>query len=572
MYCRILAFDFDGTLAEHGVVPPALQVALQRIHAAGHILFLVTGRRFGDVNLGALEDVFTGIVWENGAVLTHTASGEVYLPFGTLDPRLIQELEAAHVPLEHGQTIVATWIQHADTVWHVLQHWGADATVVQNKGALMILPPGATKGTGLEHMLGLCGLSRHNLVAFGDAENDISLFELSGCGVAVADAVPALKEVADLVTNLPGPAGVLEVLKQYWIDEQPLQIPLHRQPQIPLGVTEAGTPVAISGATLISSNLGIFGDSGSGKSWVAGLLAEGMHHFNYQVLLIDPEGDFRGLRGLPGIIAVEGDAQTLPAPTHIAALLEVSTASVVLDLCHYPIDQRNSYLVELLHSVQTLRKRTFRPHWIVLEEAQQFVQPGQVATLQAIQPLLNGGWAFVSYRPDWLAPAILRSLNSCLLTQLTNPEAIAAIQRVIGNPCDTPADIPQGYVWMCERCVVQLRTYRRRITHIRHLYKYLNAPLPMSKRFFFNTAQGSTGFASASLGEFLDALMQVPLTSLEYHQARGDFVAWAEQTLGDGELAGQLRKLAHRKITGDALRAALVQRVGERYTLLQNLR
>ena len=80
MYRRVLAFDFDGTLADDGVVPSELQTALEQLHTDGYALFLVTGRRFDDAKLGPLKQVFTGIVWENGAVLHHTASDEVYLP------------------------------------------------------------------------------------------------------------------------------------------------------------------------------------------------------------------------------------------------------------------------------------------------------------------------------------------------------------------------------------------------------------------------------------------------------------------------------------------------------------
>src|SRR6476660_8412140 len=110
MYRRILAFDYDGTLAENGHVPPALQQALSQLHLAGYALFLVTGRQVDSVRLGSLNDLFTGIVWENGAVLSHLASHETYLPFGHVDPRLVEALEAANVPLEHGRAIVATWL------------------------------------------------------------------------------------------------------------------------------------------------------------------------------------------------------------------------------------------------------------------------------------------------------------------------------------------------------------------------------------------------------------------------------------------------------------------------------
>ena len=55
MYRRVLAFDFDGTLAEQGTVPLALQTALEQLHTSGCALFMVTGRRFAGVQLGAIR-------------------------------------------------------------------------------------------------------------------------------------------------------------------------------------------------------------------------------------------------------------------------------------------------------------------------------------------------------------------------------------------------------------------------------------------------------------------------------------------------------------------------------------
>jgi len=145
MYRRVLAFDFDGTLAENDIVPLALQTALEELHVAGYALFIVTGRPFGDAELGSLEDVLTGVVWESGAVLHHTTTHEVYLPFGHIDPRLVEALELAQVPLEHGRAIVSTQKSHDETVWQVLSDCGGDAVVTHDKGVTRILPPGTAK-------------------------------------------------------------------------------------------------------------------------------------------------------------------------------------------------------------------------------------------------------------------------------------------------------------------------------------------------------------------------------------------------------------------------------------------
>jgi hydroxymethylpyrimidine pyrophosphatase-like HAD family hydrolase len=576
MYRRILAFDFDGTLAENGKVPLALQRALEQLRAAGYALFMVTGRRFGDAELGSLEDVFAGIVWENGAVLHHTITDEVYLPFGQVDPRLVEALEAAGMPLERGRAIVSTIAPHDERVWQVLGDWGGDAVVTHDKGMVRVMPPGTAKGAGLERLLGLCGFSPRNLVSFGDGEGDLSLLRLGEMGVAVADAVPSLKEAADLVTAQPGPTGILEALETYWLGEgtgNTLGVSQHAR-LVSLGQDEAGTPVSIPAATLAGGNVGVFGDSGSGKSWVAGLLAEGMHQAGYQVLMIDPEGDFRGMRALPGIVALKVTQDSVPPPRMIATLLEAVTVSVVLDLTSYSLARCEEYVADLLHALRPLKGRKFRPHWIVLEEAQHFLPPNSNAVWAALRPMLDdGGWAFVSYRPDRLVSQLLAGLDQCIFTRLSEAEAIQALCETTKFTLEAPlANTPRGYAWLCGQRVVRLRPNARRVPHIRHLYKYLDIPVPKHKRFYFRDDRGFLNVEAASLFEFLQCLRTLPNESLVYHQERGDFARWAEKALGDGILADHLRKLAQRPLASESLREALLQRVATHYEELHALR
>jgi hypothetical protein len=575
MYRRVLAFDFDGTLAVNGDVSPEVEAALEQCRASGHVLFLVTGRRYETVTLGHLAELFAGIVWENGAVLNHTASGETYLPFGQLDPRLLKAIEKAGIPFERGLAIAATWTPHDQALWRILSSHGSSTSIEYNKSAVMVLPPGATKGSGLERLLTLCGLSPRNLAVFGDAENDLSMMTLAEVSVAVADAVPAVIETSDVLATAPGPQGVLEILREYPLSGKFLDIPLKRERPILLGQTEKGEPISVPAARLAGRNLGVFGNSGTGKSWMVGLIAEGLHHEDYQVLLIDPEGDFRGLRVLPRFVSVSGDRASLPPPSAVVSLLEEGGVSLVLDLSQYPVGLRSRYLADLLRALRPVREQKFRPHWIVLDEAQESLFEGsEVSTL--LHPALNtGGWAFVSYRPDRLSGAVLASLHHLLLTKITD-HSICECLRTHCASCNLQGasldQIPMGSALLCGGDIVRMRPAIRRVPHVRHLYKYLDIPLPPGKRFVFRTEKGYVGIEAASLYELCRLLPTLPVESLAYHDRREDFVKWAESTLGDAGLALRLRKVANRHYQGEELREALDQVVSTHYEEIRRLR
>jgi hypothetical protein len=295
----------------------------------------------------------------------------------------------------------------------------------------------------------------------------------------------------------------------------------------------------------------------------------------YQVLLIDPEGDHRGLRSLPRMMALSGDRSLLPAPAFIPLLLEESSTSVVLDLSAYPLAEREAYLADLFHRLHPLKARKYRPHWVVLEEAQQFLPPVDTEVSVALKPMLaSGGMAFVTYRPDRMAADVRASLQHYLSTRLREPEVVQALTTMGKIPsAEQLAGTPVGYAWLCGEQLVRLHSAGRRVPHIRHLYKYLDIPLPRHKRFFFRTESGYLGVEAASLFEFKELLPTLPLASLAYHQSRGDFVKWARGALGDEVLAAHLDKLARRdEMAGEALRDALLQRVTDRYIELDAAR
>jgi len=195
---------------------------------------------------------------------------------------------------------VASWTPSEVAILEVIKRMGLDYQVIFNKGAVMVLPSGINKATGLKAALEELRLSPHNTVAIGDAENDHAFLSASECGVAVANALPALREKADVVTRGDHGAGVEELIDQLLKDDLQAWDERLQRSSIAIG-TPVGTLENAGGREVRivpnRNSVLVAGASASGKSSaVAGILEE-CEERGYQFCLIDPEGDFEGLAG-----------------------------------------------------------------------------------------------------------------------------------------------------------------------------------------------------------------------------------------------------------------------------------
>ena len=89
-------------------------------------------------------------------------------------------------------------------------------TVVQTAAFyLEVIPKVINKGQGIRDICKVLGIGTEEVIAFGDAENDIPMLRAAGMGVAMGNAAQAVKEAADMVTlsnNDDGIAAALEKL------------------------------------------------------------------------------------------------------------------------------------------------------------------------------------------------------------------------------------------------------------------------------------------------------------------------------------------------------------------------
>lgn len=208
-----LATDYDGTLAHDGKVDDATVSALHRLRESGRRLILVSGRELPDLlSTFSYADFFDRMVLENGALLYDPSTKNSRQLAPAPPPPFVQRLRQEGIPISIGRSVVATVEPHEHAVLSAIRDLGLEWHVVFNKGSVMALPSGVTKATGLGPALTELGIQAAQTIGIGDAENDHAFLRLCGLSVAVANALPSLKEEADWVTPGARGAGVEQLI------------------------------------------------------------------------------------------------------------------------------------------------------------------------------------------------------------------------------------------------------------------------------------------------------------------------------------------------------------------------
>ena len=212
----MFASDYDGTLAAQGIVAKDTYRALERLKRHGWHLILVTGREVPDLmNIFPGFDLFDLIVAENGAVLFDPCSGRDVLLCDPIPDRFAQTLARKNVtPLSLGQVIVDTTRDHEQLVVETIRELRLNLEITLNKGSLMVLPAGVDKASGLAAALKRLQRSFEQTVGVGDAENDFAFLNKCGLAVAVGNALPELKDQADVVMKNDHGGGVVELIHE----------------------------------------------------------------------------------------------------------------------------------------------------------------------------------------------------------------------------------------------------------------------------------------------------------------------------------------------------------------------
>ncbi|RUT30585.1 Cof-type HAD-IIB family hydrolase [Paenibacillus zeisoli] len=251
---RLVFFDIDGTLLDHQKkLPDSTVQAIHSLRELGHEVAIATGRApyaFKEIRETLGVDSFVSL---NGQYVVY--QGKV-IHKNPIDPAIIQSLtefsiqrnnpilyvgeEAMKMNVVQHDRVDASYLPHQMELPGYDPQYYVDREIFQcivfctqeeepdylrefdqplrfvrwDKVATDILPQGGSKAAGISKFIDYAGISREEVVAFGDHLNDIEMLQFVGHGVAMGNAQEAVKRIARYTTRDVGENGIKHGLQK----------------------------------------------------------------------------------------------------------------------------------------------------------------------------------------------------------------------------------------------------------------------------------------------------------------------------------------------------------------------
>jgi haloacid dehalogenase-like hydrolase len=426
-----------------------------------------------------------------------------------------------------------------------------------------VLPSGINKASGLSAALAELGLSRHNAIGIGDAENDHAFLSLCECSVAVSNALPMIKERADLVTLGDHGDGVIELIDRI-ISSDLTEVRLERH-HIPLGSRSDGREVTLAP---YGHNLLLAGSSQGGKTTLTTGIIERFIEHGYQLCIIDPEGDYSSLEGVVSL----GDTKRAPSADEAMELLIKPEESVVINLLGIALEHRPSFFINLFPRIQELRAQTGRPHWIIVDEAHHLL-PSSWNPTPLTLPQGTTGMMFITLKPDHVANPIISTVHTIIAIGEAPDQTIKAFCENAGRPLPAldpvKLAIGEAIVWSLDsdEGPIWIRSLSSKGERRRHHRKYAAGELAPEGSFYFRGPEGKLNLRAQNLMVFLQMADGVDDDTWLHHLRRGEYSDWFRRVIKDEDLADDAARVENDSgLTAKESRARIRDMIERRYT------
>lgn len=233
-------FDIDGTLFSHTIhaIPESTRRAVNLLREKGIKVFIATGRSLKETKRVPLGDMkFDGYVTLNGQIcldaeekilfeapikgedgaylldafvnkkfpLAIVEKERIYINY--IDDSVIRAQKSVNIPLlpikEYQGAPIYQFIGYMN--W---EETGKIAPKIPNckitrwyDEGIDIISKDGGKANGIQKVLEFYGMTKEEIIAFGDSDNDMDMLEFAGIGVAMGNAEESVKAVADYITT-----------------------------------------------------------------------------------------------------------------------------------------------------------------------------------------------------------------------------------------------------------------------------------------------------------------------------------------------------------------------------------
>jgi hypothetical protein len=358
-------------------------------------------------------------------------------------------------------------------------------------------------------------------------------------------------------------SGVVELIDQLIDDDLRRLEPLLQQHAIPLGKRRDGSSVLLPP---YGTNTLIAGSSGSGKSTFATGIVERLIERDYQVCIVDPEGDYGTV---PGIVVV-GNQFRAPSIGEALSLLEDPGINLSINLLGLPLDDRPEFFASMIPNLQAMRARTGRPHWIVLDEAHHML-PDTWGHAASTLPQQLRATILITVHPDHVTPEVLSPVDIVVAVGQSPEDTVERFGRAANRALIWPEGLRYEkdhlIAWFVgDEPPFSFAPCPGRAQRIRHRRKYAEGNL-RTRSFYFRGPECRHNLKAQNLAIFCQIAEGIDEETWLFHLRREDYSRWLRDVVRDLYLAEEVGQIERRKdLAPQESRRMIVDRIGLRYT------
>jgi energy-coupling factor transporter ATP-binding protein EcfA2 len=311
----------------------------------------------------------------------------------------------------------------------------------------------------------------------------------------------------------------------------------------------------------------IAGSSGIGKSTLATALTERFVESGFQFCVFDPEGDYDGLEGAVRL----GDGSSAPTKAQVLDLIAKADSNVVINGLALRVNERPDFFADLLPGLSSFRRRTARPHWLIIDEAHHLL-PKRRDDTRAVLSLELPGTVLITVHPEAISTDALRLVTAIIALGPKAKDVVKVFCNETGIEPPKEISSPKG-----ERVLFWRPRKRKKLAMVkaieprqslkRHSRKYAEGQLDEAGSFYFHGPDDAMNLRAHNLMIFAQIAEGIDDKTWEFHLRAGDYSKWFRHQIRDKDLAGETAEAEQDgTLSAEESRKRVLDAVRRRYT------